>query len=192
MDIKTKYERWLNCPSVSDEDKELLRSYNEEQINDAFYRDLEFGTAGIRGILGPGSNRLNVKIVARATVGFALYLLETYKDAKSQGVCISHDNRLFSREFALETANVLSSFGIKSYLFDDLRPTPELSYAVRYVGACGGVMITASHNPKEYNGYKVYDETGCQLVPSRIKRLVEIIDSLGFELDVKRGNEKSP
>ena len=191
MDIKTKYERWLNCPSVSDEDKELLRSYNEEQINDAFYRDLEFGTAGIRGILGPGSNRLNVKIVARATVGFALYLLETYKDAKSQGVCISHDNRLCSREFALETANVLSSFGIKSYLFDDLRPTPELSYAVRYVGACGGVMITASHNPKEYNGYKVYDETGCQLVPSRIKRLVEIIDSLGFELDVKRGNEKA-
>lgn len=189
MDIKTKYERWLNDETISLEDKEILKSYNEEQIKDAFYRDLEFGTAGIRGILGPGSNRMNNKIVARATAGFALYLLETYKDASSQGVCISHDNRLYSREFALETARVLNSFGIKAYLFDELRPTPMLSYAVRYVSACGGVMITASHNPKEYNGYKVYDENGCQLVPSKIKRLVDIIDGLGFELDVKYGNK---
>lgn len=191
MEILEKYERWLNDPSVSEEDKNTLRSLTPEQINDAFYRDLEFGTAGIRGILGPGSNRLNVKIVSRATVGFAKYLLETFENAKEMGVCISHDNRLYSREFALTTASVLASFGIKAYLFDALRPTPELSYAVRKMKACGGVMITASHNPKEYNGYKVYDENGCQLVPHKIARLVEIIDSLGFELDVKLGNEKA-
>ncbi len=192
MTIEEKYERWLTDPSVSPEDKETLKAMTKEQMNDAFYRDLEFGTAGIRGILGPGSNRLNVKIVARATVGFAKFLLEKYENAKEMGVCISHDNRLYSREFALETAKVLSSFGIKAYLFDALRPTPELSFAVRETHACGGVMITASHNPKEYNGYKVYDETGCQLVPSCIKRLVDIIDSLGFELDVKIGNESAP
>lgn len=191
MDINTKYERWLNDLTVSTEEKEILKSYNEEQISDAFYRDLEFGTAGIRGILGPGSNRMNNKIVGRATVGFAKYLLETYPNARTEGVCISHDNRLCSREFALVTARILNSFGIKAYLFDELRPTPELSYAVRYTGSCGGVMITASHNPKEYNGYKVYDETGCQLVPSRIKRLVEIIDNLGFELDVECGKESA-
>ncbi len=192
MLVEEKYQRWLNDSSISKEDKEILKSLTKEQINDAFYRDLEFGTAGIRGILGPGSNRLNLKIVRKATVGFAKYLLETYKDAKEKGVCISHDNRLFSREFTLETARVLQTFGIKAYIFDSLRPTPELSYAVRYMKAVGGVMITASHNPKEYNGYKVYDENGCQLVPSKIKRLVEIIDNLGFELDVQEGNETAP
>ncbi len=192
MLVEEKYQRWLNDESVSNEDKEVLKNLSKEEINDAFYRDLEFGTAGIRGILGPGSNRLNIKIVKKATVGFAKYLLEVYKDAKERGVCISHDNRLYSREFTLETARVLSSFGIKSFIFDSLRPTPELSYAVRKMHAVGGVMITASHNPKEYNGYKVYDENGCQLVPSKIKRLVEIIDNLGFELDVEEGNEKAP
>lgn len=191
MLVEEKYQRWLEDASVSKEDKETLRHLSKEEINDAFYRDLEFGTAGIRGILGPGSNRLNLKIVKKATVGFAKYLLETYPDAKTRGVAISHDNRLFSREFTLETAHVLNSFGIKAYIFDSLRPTPELSYAVRKTGAVGGVMITASHNPKEYNGYKVYDETGCQLIPSKIKRLVEIIENLGFELDVKEGNESA-
>lgn len=191
MLVEEKYQRWLNDESVSNEDKEVLKNLSKEEVNDAFYRDLEFGTAGIRGILGPGSNRLNIKIVKKATVGFAKYLLEVYKNAKERGVCISHDNRLYSREFTLETARVLSSFGIKSYIFDSLRPTPELSYAVRKMHAVGGVMITASHNPKEYNGYKVYDENGCQLVPSKIKRLVEIIDNLGFELDVEEGKEKA-
>ncbi len=191
MLVEEKFNRWLNDEGVSLEEKKILKSLNKEEINDAFYRDLEFGTAGIRGILGPGSNRLNKQIVKKATVGFALYLLETYKNAKEAGVCISHDNRLYSREFTLETARVLASFGIKSYIFDSLRPTPELSFAVRYKHAVGGVMITASHNPKEYNGYKVYDENGCQLVPSKIKRLVEIINNLGFELDVKEGNENA-
>lgn len=191
MLVKEKYDRWLHDESVSQEYKDILKNLSQEEINDSFYRDLEFGTAGIRGVLGPGSNRLNIKIVKKATVGFAKYLLETYPNAREAGVCISHDNRLFSREFTLETARVLNTFGIKAYIFDSLRPTPELSFAVRYMHAVGGVMITASHNPKEYNGYKVYDENGCQLVPSKIKRLVEIIDNLGFELDVQEGNEKS-
>lgn len=189
MTIKERFNKWKAYPLSEDLRKEL-EAYDEDQINDAFYCDLEFGTAGMRGVLGPGSNRLNIFIVRKATVGFAKYLLQTFSNAKEMGVVIAHDNRLYSREFTLESARVLSSFGIKTYIFDSLRPTPELSFAVRKAKACGGIMITASHNPKEYNGYKVYDETGCQLVPHKIKSLVEIIGSLGDELDVEIGNEE--
>ena len=178
------YNRWMNSSKVSDADKELLRNMSKEQIDDAFFKDVEFGTAGMRGILGPGTNRLNEFTVRKATIGFAKYLLEKYPNAKEAGVVISHDNRHMSREFTLQSAKVLSEFGIKTYIFDSLRPTPELSFAVRYMKAIGGVMITASHNPKEHNGYKVYDETGCQLVPDKIERLVEIIGELPNELEV--------
>ena len=178
------YNRWMNSGKVSDADKELLRNMSKEQIDDAFFKDVEFGTAGMRGILGPGTNRLNEFTVRKATIGFAKYLLEKYPNAKEAGVIISHDNRHMSREFTLQSAKVLSEFGIKTYIFDSLRPTPELSFAVRYMKAIGGVMITASHNPKEHNGYKVYDETGCQLVPDKIERLVEIIGELPNELEV--------
>ena len=178
------YQRWLNSPLVSEETKKELKSMNQNQIDDAFFKDVEFGTAGMRGILGPGTNRLNEFTVRKATVGFAKYLLELFPNAKEMGVAISHDNRHLSREFTLLSAQVLNEFGIKAYIFDSLRPTPELSFAVRYLKACGGIMITASHNPKEYNGYKVYDETGCQLVPDKIKRLLEIIASLPNELEV--------
>ena len=180
-----RYNRWLNSSIVSESDKEILRKMSQKEIDDAFFKDVEFGTAGMRGILGPGTNRLNEFTVRKATVGFAKYLLEKYPNAKTDGVVISHDNRHMSREFTLQSAKVLSEFGIKTYIFDSLRPTPELSFAVRYMKACGGVMITASHNPKEHNGYKVYDETGCQLVPDKIKRLVEIIGELPNELEVK-------
>lgn len=180
-----RYNHWLNSNIVSKEDKEILKKMSQKEIDDAFFKDVEFGTAGMRGILGPGTNRLNEFTVRKATVGFAKYLLEKYPNAKSEGVVISHDNRHMSREFTLQSAKVLSEFGIKTYIFDSLRPTPELSFAVRYMKACGGVMITASHNPKEHNGYKVYDETGCQLVPNKIKRLVEIIGELPNELEVK-------
>lgn len=183
MRVEQEYQRWLNSPAVSEKDKFILRNMSEKEKDDAFFKDVEFGTAGMRGILGPGTNRLNTFTVRKATIGFAKYLLEKYPDAKEKGVVISHDNRHMSREFTLLTAKVLSEHGIKSYIFDSLRPTPELSYAVRYVGAIGGVMVTASHNPKEHNGYKVYDETGCQLVPSKIARLVEIIGELPNELD---------
>lgn len=185
MGVIERYNRWLNSNIVSKEDKEILKKMSQKEIDDAFFKDVEFGTAGMRGILGPGTNRLNEFTVRKATVGFAKYLLEKYPNAKTDGVVISHDNRHMSREFTLQSAKVLSEFGIKTYIFDSLRPTPELSFAVRYMKACGGVMITASHNPKEHNGYKVYDETGCQLVPDKIKRLVEIIGELPNELEVK-------
>ena len=179
------YQRWLNSPKVDEKTKEELKRMNQSQIDDAFFKDVEFGTAGMRGVLGPGTNRLNDFTVRKATVGFAKYLLELFPNAKEMGVVISHDNRHQSREFTLLTAKVLNEFGIKAYIFDALRPTPELSFAVRYLKACGGVMITASHNPKEYNGYKVYDETGCQLVPSKISRLLELIAALPNELEVE-------
>ena len=182
--IQTNYQRWLNSPKVDNATKEELQRMNQNQIDDAFFKDVEFGTAGMRGVLGPGTNRLNNFTVTKATVAFAKYLLELFKDAKEMGVVISHDNRHQSREFTLLSAKVLNDFGIKAYIFDSLRPTPELSFAVRYMKACAGIMITASHNPKEYNGYKVYDETGCQLVPDKIKRLLEIIASLPNELEV--------
>ena len=179
------YQRWLNSPKVDESIKAELRKMNQAQIDDAFFKDVEFGTAGMRGVLGPGTNRLNSFTVTKATVGFAQYLLELFPKAKEMGVVISHDNRHQSREFTLLSAKVLNDFGIKAYIFDALRPTPELSFAVRYLKACGGIMITASHNPKEYNGYKVYDETGCQLVPEKISRLLELIAALPNELDVE-------
>ncbi|MFA6851946.1 MAG: phospho-sugar mutase [Bacilli bacterium] len=184
MTIYDNYQRWLNSPIVSLDLKETLKKMSQEEIDDAFFKDVEFGTAGMRGILGPGTNRLNIFTIRRATVGFALYVLEKFPDAKKQGVVISHDNRHQSRSFTLLTAQVLNDFGINTFIFDSLRPTPELSFAVRYLKTCGGVMITASHNPKNYNGFKVYDETGCQLIPQKIERLVELINSLPNELNV--------
>ena len=185
MATKENYERWLNSKKVNAQDKELLRKMDQKEIDDAFFKDVEFGTAGMRGVLGPGTNRMNNFTVKKATVAFAKYLLELFPNAKEAGVVISHDNRHMSREFTLLSADTLNDFGIKTYIFDALRPTPELSFAVRYLKACGGIMITASHNPKQYNGYKVYDETGCQLVPDKIKRLLEIIASLPNELEVE-------
>ena len=186
------YQRWMNSPKVSEATKEELRKMSQSQIDDAFFKDVEFGTAGMRGVLGPGTNRLNDFTVRKATVGFARYLLEVFPKAREMGVVISHDNRHQSREFTLLTAKVLNEFGFKAYIFDALRPTPELSFAVRYLKACGGVMITASHNPKEYNGYKIYDETGCQLVPDKIARLLEIIAELPNELEVEYEPAKKP
>ena len=185
MSTQDNYLRWLNSSKVSEQDKEILRKMDQKEIDDAFFKDVEFGTAGMRGVLGPGTNRMNNFTVKKATVAFAKYLLELFPNAKEQGVVISHDNRHMSREFTLLSAETLNDFGIKTYIFDALRPTPELSFAVRYLKACAGIMITASHNPKQYNGYKVYDETGCQLVPDKIKRLLELIDSLPNELEVE-------
>lgn len=185
MSVQSEYERWLSSNKVSEEDKIILRSMSQEEKEDAFFKDIEFGTAGMRGILGPGTNRMNVFTVKKATVAFAKYLLEKYPDIQTRGVVIAHDNRHFSREFTLESSDVLNCFGIRTYLFDSLRPTPELSFAVRKLHACGGIVITASHNPKEYNGYKVYDDNGCQLVPSKIQRLLDILAKLPNELAVE-------
>ena len=177
------FERWMNSPNVSDEDKNILKSMSDAEIDDAFFQDIAFGTAGMRGILGPGTNRMNLFTVRKATVGFGKYLLKKYIGKVS--CAISHDNRYMSREFTLESARILNEMGIDTYIFDSLRPTPELSFAVRVQKCSGGIMITASHNPKEDNGYKVYDEEGCQLVPSKIKDLIEIIGTLGDELNVE-------
>lgn len=177
------FERWMNSSNVSDEDKNILKSMSDAEIDDAFFQDIAFGTAGMRGILGPGTNRMNLFTVRKATVGFGKYLLKKYTGKVS--CAISHDNRFMSREFTLESARILNEMGIDTYIFDSLRPTPELSFAVRVQKCSGGIMITASHNPKEDNGYKVYDEEGCQLVPSKIKDLIEIISTLGDELNVE-------
>jgi len=185
MSIETSYRRWLDSPLVSASDKALLKAMPQEEINEAFFKDLEFGTAGMRGIIGPGTNRMNLFTVRKATVGFALYVLEKYPDAATRGVAISHDNRHMSHEFTLDIAHALNLYGIKAYIFESLRPTPELSFAVRKLHCVGGIIITASHNPKEYNGYKVYDENGCQLVPEKIDRLVAIIAGLPNELAVE-------
>lgn len=185
MTAQTNYARWLASTKVDTTLKEAMKKMSPQEIDEAFFKNIEFGTAGMRGILGPGTNRMNRFTVQKAAIGFALYLLEVFKNARESGVVISHDNRHMSREFTMQIAEILSKKGLKTYIFDSLRPTPELSFAVRYLHACGGVMITASHNPKEYNGFKVYDENGCQLVPDKIKRLIDIIDALPDELTLE-------
>ena len=185
MTTQQNYRRWLESPKVDEALKEEMKKMSAQEVDEAFFKNIEFGTAGMRGILGPGTNRMNKFTIQKAAVGFALYLMETYTNARELGVVISHDNRHMSREFTMQIANILSKMGLKSYIFDDLRPTPELSFAVRYIKTCGGIMITASHNPKEYNGFKVYDEHGCQLVPHKISRLIEIIDALPDELQLE-------
>ena len=158
----TNLEKWQlqgkNDPSILKEIKKL----SKDELADAFSTDLTFGTGGMRGIMGVGTNRMNTYTLRKANYGLGKYLVETYKEDISRGVVISHDNRLNSREFAIESAKVLGAFGIKCYMFDSLRTTPELSFSVRYLKAIGGIMVTASHNPPKYNGYKIYDEDGCQ------------------------------
>ena len=182
MNTQQNFSRWLESPKVSPAMKDEMRKMSPQEVDESFFKNIEFGTAGMRGILGPGTNRMNFFTIQRAAVGFALYLFETFPKAKELGVVVSHDNRRMSREFTMQIADIFSKMGLRSYIFDALRPTPELSFAVRYKKACGGIMITASHNPKEYNGFKVYDQHGCQLVPAKIAKLIAIIERLPDEL----------
>ncbi len=191
-EIMIRYQKWLESPRVSEEDKAILRKMNQEQIDDAFFKMIAFGTGGMRGILGPGINRMNVHTLGRATTAFGTFMKTRDENALKRGVVISHDNRHFSREFTLKSAEILSQMGFTVYIFDDLRPTPELSYAVRYTHAIGGIMITASHNPKQYNGYKVYDEEGCQLVPDAIAPMLEILANMPDELSFEVPSAKEP
>ena len=192
MDYKERYNEWL----LFDDDtkQELLKITDEKEIEDRFYKDLAFGTGGMRGIMGAGPNRMNRYTVSRATLGLANYLSEFTKPQKS--VVIAYDSRNNSEDFAKCAAEVLAVKGITVYLFDKITPTPVLSFAVRHLGCIAGIVITASHNPKEYNGYKVYDENGCQLVPSLadkvIARVQEITDyravpRLDFEVALQSG-----
>lgn len=165
MDYKEMYQQWLDNPYFDEETKAELKSIagNDKETEDRFYMDLEFGTAGLRGVIGAGTNRMNVYTVRKATQGLANYILSVKGEAK--GVAIAYDSRHMSPEFADEAALCLAANGIKAYVFESLRPTPELSYAVRRLGCIAGINITASHNPPEYNGYKVYWEDGAQITP---------------------------
>lgn len=165
MDYKAMYQQWLDNPYFDEETKAELKAIegNEKEIEDRFYMDLEFGTAGLRGVIGAGTNRMNFYTVRKATQGLANYIKTVQGEAK--GVAIAYDSRNMSPEFADEAALCLAANGIKAYVFESLRPTPELSYAVRKLGCIAGINITASHNPPEYNGYKVYWEDGAQITP---------------------------
>jgi phosphoglucomutase len=183
--VQQNYERWLSSAKVNEEDKALLRAMSSGERDEAFFQDIQFGTGGMRGVLGPGTNRMNSFTVKRATIAFGLMLLKEFPHEEARGVVISHDNRHHSRDYAEECAEILNKMGINAFLFDSLRPTPELSYGVRYQHALGGLMITASHNPKQYNGYKVYDDKGCQLVPEKIQPMLDILAQLPNELEVE-------
>jgi len=191
MSIELEYKKWVSNENLDGELLTALKSMDDAAIEDAFYTDLEFGTAGMRGIMGPGKNRMNIYTIRKANVGFANYLLENIENAKERGVVIAYDSRNNSVEFALESAKVLATNGIKSYVFEGVRPTPELSFAVRHLGCAGGIVITASHNPPEYNGYKIYDETGCQTLPSEGDKVIVGVNAVDdvFAINVRSEEE---
>ena len=180
MNYLEEYKKWCESPDFDDETKkELLAIKNDEkEIEDRFYKELEFGTAGLRGIIGAGTNRMNKYTVGKATQGLANYILE--QGTQDKGVAISYDSRKMSKEFSLETALILCANGIKAYLFENLRPVPELSFTVRNLKATAGVMITASHNPPKYNGYKVYWDDGAQIVAPRDQEIIEKVKKVKF------------
>jgi len=169
MDYKEIYKEWLANPYFDEATKEELRGISEDdnEIKERFYKDFEFGTAGLRGIIGAGVNRMNIYVVRRATQGLANYIIK--QGGQNKGVAIAYDSRHMSPEFAEEAALTLAANGIKAYKFESLRPTPELSFAVRELNCIAGINITASHNPPEYNGYKVYWEDGAQFTPPHDK-----------------------
>ena len=172
MDYLKEYERWCTEPAFDEKTKKELLEIkgNDEEIKDRFYKELEFGTAGLRGVIGMGTNRMNKYTVGKATQGLANYIIE--QGTQDKGVAISYDSRRMSDEFSLQTALILNANGIKTYLFEKLRPVPELSFAVRQLGCTAGIMITASHNPPKYNGYKVYWDDGSQIVAPRDKDII--------------------
>ena len=190
MNYLEKYNEWLNDPAISEEDKEDLRNIknNEKEIEDRFYKDLEFGTAGLRGVIGIGTNRMNKYTVTKATQGLANYIVK--KNGQERGVAIAYDSRRMSQEFSEETALCLNANGIKTYRFDSLRPTPELSFAVRQLGCIAGIVITASHNPPEYNGYKVYWEDGAQIVEPTDKEIINEVNAITDLSTIKTMSKK--
>ena len=192
MDYKEKYAYWLSEDTVDSATKEELSalSGNEEEIKERFYNDLEFGTAGLRGVLGAGTSRMNIYTVRKATQGLANYITATGKDAVNRGVAIAYDSRHFSPEFAMESACVLAANGIHAYLFDRLHPVAVLSFAVRHLGCFAGIMITASHNPASYNGYKVYGEDGAQLNVADANKVTTYIKNMDIFKDVKTMSEE--
>lgn len=181
MNYKERYKQWLTDDFFDEATrKELSSLTDEKEIEDRFYRDLEFGTGGLRGVMGAGTNRMNKYTVGKATAGLGQYLLDNYGPelCRSRGVVIGYDTRNNSEYFSRTAADVLSGMGIRVYLHAHARPTPQLSFSVKFWNALAGVVVTASHNPKEYNGYKVYDEFGCQLVPWQAKQVISYVDAI--------------
>ncbi|WP_208560912.1 phospho-sugar mutase [Marinilactibacillus kalidii] len=192
MSWQETYKTWKNDAELdADVRADLEKSEKDEsKLEDAFYAPLEFGTAGMRGIIGAGINRMNIYTVRQATEGLALFIeKEQGEEAKSRGVAIAYDSRHMSQEFAIESAKTLGAHGIKAYVFESLRPTPELSFAVRHLQAAAGIMITASHNPPEYNGYKTYGEDGGQLPPKEADALTEMVRSVEDVLSIEVADE---
>ncbi|MBD7937924.1 phospho-sugar mutase [Cytobacillus sp. Sa5YUA1] len=184
MDWKSNVDRWNTYSQLTTEMKEELIQLNdnENHLEDAFYKNLEFGTGGMRGEIGVGTNRMNIYTVRKASYGLAKYIIEKGQEAKVRGVVIAYDSRHMSPEFALEAAKTLASNDIQTYIFDELRPTPELSFAVRYLHAYAGIVITASHNPREYNGFKVYGPDGAQLIPEDADTVIAKVNEIENEL----------
>lgn len=187
--IQEKVDKWLNS-AIDEQSKEEIKSLNETELADSFYKDLEFGTGGLRGVMGIGSNRMNKYTVGMATQGLANYLKKSFPNEEVK-VAIAHDSRNNSRFFAETTAAVFSANGIHVYLFEDLRPTPELSYAIRKLGCKSGVVLTASHNPKEYNGYKAYWDDGGQVVPPHDKNIIKEVQAIAGVEQVKFDQDDS-
>ena len=182
---KDVYEQWVNNPLFGQETKDELLAIkdDEKEIEERFYCDLVFGTAGLRGIIGAGTNRMNIYVVRKATQGLAIYIIKAGKQDK--GVAIAYDSRRMSPEFSMEAALCLAANGIKAYRFESLRPTPELSFAVRYLDCVAGINVTASHNPPEYNGYKVYWEDGAQITPPHDQGIMAEVKAITDFADTK-------
>lgn len=192
MDYRERYKQWLDSPIIDEATKEELRSIagDEKEIEDRFYKDLEFGTGGLRGIIGAGSNRINRYTIGKATQGLANYIKSQGKDAMDRGVAVAYDSRRCSSEFANHAALVLNANGIKTYIYEELQPTPILSYTVRSLGTIAGIVVTASHNPPEYNGYKVYWEDGAQVTNNRDVEIIREVKKVEDFSSVKLMDEE--
>ncbi len=190
MNYLEEYKKWCESEEFDEETKKELIEIkdNEKEIEDRFYKELEFGTAGLRGVIGAGTNRMNKYTVGKATQGLAEFIIE--KGTQNKGVAISYDSRHMSKEFGKQTALILNANGIKTYLFENLRPVPELSFAVRNLGCTAGVMITASHNPAKYNGYKVYWDDGAQIISPVDKQIIEKVRNIDSYSKIKTINEE--
>ena len=191
MSWKDTYQVWKDRTDLEPKlKKELAAMHDDKEIEDAFYAPMSFGTAGMRGLIGPGINRMNVYTVRQATEGLATLMDSLGDEIKKRGVAISYDSRHNSRQFAHDSARVLGAHGIKVYIYDNLRPTPELSFAVRHLHTYAGIMITASHNPKEYNGYKIYGEDGGQMPPKESDMMTGYIRKITDIFDIKLADEQ--
>ena len=191
MTYQDNFQKWFNYAELPDYLRDDLKAMDEKTKEDAFYTNLEFGTAGMRGLIGAGTNRINIYVVRQATEGLARLIEEKGEEVKKRGVAIAYDSRHFSPEFAMESAAVLAKHGIQSYVFEGLRPTPELSFAVRYLGTFAGIMITASHNPAPFNGYKVYGEDGGQMPPQDADALTNYIRAIENPFEVEVADAKT-